>query len=60
MADLITDEMLDVYAVIGRWDEIVDKVKERYEGIIDRLSFYLPYSPSDREKWAPIVKAFNG
>jgi len=59
MADLITDEMLDVYAVIGRWDEIVDKVKERYEGIIDRLSFYFPYSPSDREKWAPIVKAFN-
>jgi probable F420-dependent oxidoreductase len=60
MADLITDEMLEVYAVSGKWSEIAEKVKRRYEGILDRLSFYLPYDPADQAKWAPLVRAFNG
>jgi probable F420-dependent oxidoreductase len=60
MAELITDEMLDVYAVIGKPEEIAEKIIARYDGILDRLSFYFPYSISDTAKWAPIVKAFNG
>jgi probable F420-dependent oxidoreductase len=60
MASLITDEMLEEYAVIGRRDEIIDKIKARYEGILDRFAFYFPYDPAEKEKWAPIIKAFNG
>jgi len=60
MADAITDDMLECYAVTGKPDEIPDKVKARYEGILDRLAFYFPFNPAERERWAPVVKAFNG
>src|SRR3954469_3909622 len=33
MAATITDEMLDVYAIVGRWDEIADRIIERYHGV---------------------------
>jgi probable F420-dependent oxidoreductase len=41
MASLITDEMLDVYAVQGTVDELPDLIKKKYAGVIDRLGFYL-------------------
>jgi alkanesulfonate monooxygenase SsuD/methylene tetrahydromethanopterin reductase-like flavin-dependent oxidoreductase (luciferase family) len=40
MASLITDEMLDVYAVQGTWDEIPGLLKQKYTALIDRLAFY--------------------
>lgn len=60
MASLITDEMLEVYAVIARRDDVVDQIKRRYEGILDRFSFYWPYDPAEKATWAPIIRAFNG
>lgn len=38
MADLVTDEMLEVYAVTGAWDDIGARVRERYAGLLDRVS----------------------
>ena len=40
MADLITDDMLDHFAVICRWDELADRLVERYDGIATRLIMY--------------------
>jgi probable F420-dependent oxidoreductase len=40
MASLITDEMLEVYAVQGTHDELPDLIKKKYTGVIDRLGFY--------------------
>ena len=60
MADEITDEMLDVYAVVGAFDEIVDKIKQRYTGYLDRFAFYFPFATADHTLWGNIVKAFNG
>jgi probable F420-dependent oxidoreductase len=37
MPKLITDEMLDVYAVTGTYENIADKVKERYDGLDSSL-----------------------
>ena len=59
MADEITDEMLDVYAVTGHPDEIAEKVRRRYTGYLNRLGFYFPFQASDAERWAPIVAAFR-
>src|SRR4029453_12416051 len=39
MASLITDEMLDVYAVQGTWDELAGLLRKKYAGGIDRLGF---------------------
>ena len=43
MGSEITDEMLDIYAVSGTFDEIGERVQARYEGLLDRVAFYMPY-----------------
>ena len=41
MASLITDEMLDVYAVQGLVDDLPALIKKKYTGVMDRLGFYI-------------------
>lgn len=64
MGSAITDEMLDVYAISCTYDEVAEKVKEKYEGLIDRAFFYLPVPPglpADQEaRWRRIIEAFSG
>jgi probable F420-dependent oxidoreductase len=60
MAKEITDEMLDVFTVTGTYDEIVDKVKSKYAGYLDRLAFYFPFRIEEKERWRPLIRAFNG
>ena len=61
MADLITDEMLETYAVTGSYDTIGRKIKERYEGLLDRTALYQPYQPGlDDPRIPRLVKEFNG
>ena len=38
---LITDEILDQFAVVARWDDVADKLIQRYKGIASRLVIYL-------------------
>jgi probable F420-dependent oxidoreductase len=60
MAAEITDEMLEVYAVTATYDDLADKVKQKYAGYLDRVAFYLPFSSGDSTPWRKIVSAFNG
>jgi probable F420-dependent oxidoreductase len=61
MAGLITDEMLDTYAVTAPYDKLHDKIMERYKGLLDRTSLYQPYQPNVGDPRLPaLVKAFNG
>lgn len=59
MAEEITDEMLEVYATTGTYDEIADKVKQKYTGYLDRVAFYFPFS-ANKERGRKIIQAFNG
>jgi probable F420-dependent oxidoreductase len=43
MGKLIDDEVLAAFAVVGPPDQVAAQVVARYRGLIDRLSFYLPY-----------------
>jgi probable F420-dependent oxidoreductase len=43
MADLITDDMLDTFAVVGSLQELPAKIVARYGDLVDRFSFYAPY-----------------
>jgi len=45
MARDITDEMLGELCVVGPWDEIPARLKAKYRGLLDRLSFYDPPRP---------------
>ena len=40
MAALITDDMLDHFAVVCRWDELADRLVERYADVASRLIVY--------------------
>jgi len=40
MADLITDQMLDLYCVVSTWDELSDRFVDRYAAVADRV---IPY-----------------
>jgi len=61
MGKEITDEMLEVYAVSGTYDNIVERVKARYDGLLDRVGFYIPYRTSiGDDEWRQWTKQFNG
>lgn len=61
MPQLITDEMLEVYAVTGTYDNIGEKVRERFDGLLDRVAFYIPYKAAfDDASWGRLCKEFNG
>ncbi len=61
MAREINDDMLEVYAVSGTFDNIAARIKERYSGLLDRFAFYFPYRPgTDDEQWRAIIREFNG
>jgi probable F420-dependent oxidoreductase len=54
MGELIDDDILRTFAVVAEPEGVAEELKRRYEGVVDRLSFYAPYR-SDAERWAGIV-----
>lgn len=61
LAGIITDEMLDAFAVVASADELPDRLLERYSGLADRLALYLPFLPGQRDDfWRRLVEAMNG
>lgn len=64
LAATITDEMLDTYAVVGRWDDIADKIVARYAGVAERVISYLTIddiarNPSHLARWGEIARAIK-
>ena len=62
MAALIDDEMLEHFAVVGRWDDIADRLVDRYGGIAHRLISYISGQSIQRDetlldKWCEIARA---
>lgn len=49
MGDLIDDEVLDAFAVVATPDRIVPRVRERFEGLVDRLMLSFPPALADDE-----------
>ncbi len=61
MPSLITDEMLDVFALSGTWEDLPGLIMTRYEGLLDRVMYYLPFVPGDMDdRWRGIIEAFTG
>jgi len=54
MADAITDEMLEVYAVTCTWDELPQRLVDKYGGIAERLIFYFAHEAWEKgpQEWA--------
>jgi probable F420-dependent oxidoreductase len=54
MRDLVDDEMLGTFAVVGEPEELAARVQERFDGLVDRFSVYASY-PAPLELWDPLV-----
>ncbi len=54
--------MLDTYAVVGRWDDIADRLVDRYDGRAERIISYLTVediarNPDQLGRWGEIARA---
>ena len=54
MGNLISDEILNTFAVVGSPEHIAPELNKRYGDVIDRLSFYAPYA-SDPARWTQVI-----
>lgn len=60
MWQAISDEMLNTIGVVADEADLGAAVRERYAGIIDRIGFYLPFVPGERDAfWQHTIKAFQ-
>jgi probable F420-dependent oxidoreductase len=60
MPGLITDEMLRAFAVEAAPDEVGPALKERYQGLMDRVALYVPFVPGERDEfWQAAIDAVN-
>jgi probable F420-dependent oxidoreductase len=61
MPGLVSDEMLEAFALVCAPDELAGKLKERYHGLADRLGLYLPFVPGQRDDfWRGLAAALKG
>ncbi len=51
MAACITDTMLETFAVVAEPEAVGGALRRRYDGLADRLTPYLPYSPGTRDRF---------
>jgi len=61
MRDLISDEMVERYCVVGAWDELSDKLVDRYQGVADRVVMYFAFAdwrrdPSSFDRWSEVAR----
>jgi probable F420-dependent oxidoreductase len=60
MPELISEEILRTFAVVADPGEVSVALRERYEGLADRLNLYIPFRPGERDDfWRGVVRAFG-
>jgi probable F420-dependent oxidoreductase len=58
MGELINDDILNAFAVVAPLDQVATEVRNRFEGLIDRFSFYAPYKV-DPDMWKGVLAGFH-
>jgi probable F420-dependent oxidoreductase len=60
MPGLITDEILDAFAVSGTWGQLPHIIKARYGDLLDRTNYYLPFVPGEEDEgWRATIAGFK-
>jgi probable F420-dependent oxidoreductase len=59
LGDLIDDDVLHEFAVVGRPTEVGAAVRARFADVATRLSLYVTY-PSDPAMWPEVLTALRG
>lgn len=55
MGRRINDEVLDAFAVVAGPDDVARKMRDRYNDVVSRISFYAPYR-SDPDRWTQVLR----
>jgi probable F420-dependent oxidoreductase len=58
MGELINDDILNAFAVVAPLDQVAAEVRNRFDGLVDRFSFYAPYKV-DPEMWKGVLAGFH-
>jgi len=59
MFSLVTDEILETFCLVTDQESLPAKMKERYQGIADRLTLYTPFMPGEKDDfWKNLVGSF--
>jgi len=58
MRDLVDDDVLAAFAVVAEPGDLAARVRERYDGLVDRFSVYASY-PAPLDLWDPLVADFR-
>ena len=60
MPALISDYMLEQYAVVGRWADLPGLIQRRFGGLLDRAMYYLPFAAGQMDdRWRQAVAGFR-
>jgi probable F420-dependent oxidoreductase len=59
LAELVDDEMLDVFVPSATWDELPALLSERYAGLADEIGVPLDEDPADDARVARVVEALK-
>jgi len=62
IGDVITDEMFDMFALASPWDEMADRLLDRYQGTATRMVMYLGEAqmrtdPEQLSRWGDVAAA---
>jgi probable F420-dependent oxidoreductase len=52
MADVVDDEMLDAFSIVGEPSDVAPKLAARYQGLVDRVQF--AYDDGGSSEWAGV------
>jgi probable F420-dependent oxidoreductase len=58
MGNLVTDDILNSFAVVGEPEKIAPELLRRYGDVVQRISFYAPYK-SDPDRWRGVLAALQ-
>ena len=58
MPGLISDEMLQTFAVVADRADLPAALSERYQGVADHLALYLPFIPGERDDFWKALLAY--
>ena len=60
MGEMVSDEMLAAFATVADTADLAAALKERYAGIADRITVYVPFVPGERDDfWQQVIAGFQ-
>jgi probable F420-dependent oxidoreductase len=61
MPEQIDDEMLQTFAVVADPGALAGVLRDRYDGLVDRVTLYLPFRPGERDSfWKDLATGLAG